>query len=177
METRATRVPRRNFDGLFVHGLSASGAFAQALRGIGYDAQDAREHYPLEVWRAALRVAREHACPGMAGTQADRFLGERYVEGFLKTPVGSVFAAETLENGPERAMSRLPAYVRAGRDDMVVSLDAVHEREWRLRMEDPEPMPDFFIGVLETVLRRAHVEPRVELVDRTSAAYTLRIRW
>lgn len=177
METRATRVPRRNFDGLFVHGLKASGALAQALRGIGYDAEDAREHYPLEVWRAALRVAREHAFPGMTGPQAERLLGVRYVEGFLMTPVGSVFAAETLGNGPDRCMSRLPAYVRAGREDMVVSLDAVHQREWRLRMEDPEPMPDFFIGVLEAVLRRAQVEPQVELVDRTAVAYTLRIRW
>ncbi|NBD08689.1 DUF2378 family protein [Corallococcus sp. c25j21] len=173
----AVRVPRRNFDGLFLHALRPSGPFAQALRNVGYDLDAVEESFPLEVWRSALAVARRHACPGLACEDANRVLGTHYVEGFAQTLVGRIFAAAAPLLGAERCLTRLPTYLRAGREDMKLSLTPVREREWRASVEDADPLPDFVAGVLEQVLRRTRVLPRVDVLERSAHGYSLRIRW
>ncbi|RKH35105.1 DUF2378 family protein [Corallococcus llansteffanensis] len=170
-------VPRRNFEGLFQHALRPSGGFAQALRDVGYDPETAPEYLPLEVWRAALAVARRHACPGLAGEEANRVLGRHYVEGFAQTLVGRIFASAAPLLGVERCLSRLPTYLRAGREDMKLRLEAVRAREWRATVVDADPLPDFVAGVVEQVLRRTRVLPRVDVLECASHAYALRIRW
>jgi uncharacterized protein (TIGR02265 family) len=177
METRAAPVPRRNFDGLFVHALKPTGAFAQSLRAIGYDMDAVRESYPLEVWRAALRVACEHAYPDLSVAQAHRALGHRFLEGFAQTDIGRIFAAAAAQGTTERCLSRMPAYWRAGREDIRMDIVAVQDREWRAHVEDSAPEPDFVSGVVEAALRLTRAEPQVELLDRTETRYTLRIRW
>ncbi|CAM3451372.1 DUF2378 family protein [Corallococcus sp. ZKHCc1 1396] len=173
----AVQVPRRNFEGLFQHALRPSGSFAQALRDVGYDLESAEEYFPLEVWRAALAVARRHACPGLAGEEANRVLGTHYVEGFAQTLVGRIFATAAPLLGVERCLARLPTYLRAGREDMKLVLQAVRAREWRATVVDADPLPDFVAGVVEQVLRRTRVLPRVDVLERAPQGYSLRIRW
>ena len=177
MQASTVRVPKRNFDGLFVHALKPTGNFARSLLAIGYDPDAEFEHYPLEVWRAALRVARENAFPSLPAEKANRVLGHRYVEGFAQTLVGRIFAAAAPLLGTERCLARIPTYLRAGREDMRMLLDAVHEREWRVLVEDVDPLPDFVAGVLEAVLLRTRAEPQVEVIDFIQSRYTLRVRW
>ncbi|RKH16071.1 DUF2378 family protein [Corallococcus praedator] len=175
----AVQVPRRNFEGLFQHALRPSGPFAQALRDVGYDpeAEEAEEYFSLEVWRASLAVARRHACPGLGSEEANRVLGNHYVEGFAQTLVGRIFAAAAPLLGAERCLSRLPTYLRAGREDMRLLLEARRAREWRAMVVDADPLPDFVAGVVEQVLRRTRVLPRVDVLERASQGYSLRIRW
>jgi|SRR5215217_1892549 len=171
------QVPRRNFEGLFVHALKPSGAFAQSLRDIGYDTEVSQEYYPLNVWRAALGVARRFACAGQPAEVANRALGHHYVEGFAQTLVGRIFATAAPLLGTERCLTRLPTYLKAGREDMKMVLEPVQEREWRVRVVDGDPLPDFVAGVVEGVLRRTRVEPRVEVLERQPSGYALRVRW
>ncbi|WP_223635413.1 DUF2378 family protein [Corallococcus sp. EGB] len=171
------RVPRRSFEGLFEHALRPSGLFAQALRDVGYDPDSDEELLPLEVWRASLAVARRHACPGLASEDANRVLGTHYVEGFAQTLVGRIFAAAAPLLGAERCLARLPTYLRAGRDDMKLMLEPVRAREWRARVVDADPLPEFVAGVMEQVLRRTRVLPRVDVLERGDYTYSLRIRW
>lgn len=171
------QVPRRNFEGLFVHALKPSGAFTQSLRDIGYDTDASQEYYPLTVWRAALGVARRFACAGQPPEVANRMLGLRYVEGFAQTLVGRIFAAAAPLLGTERCLTRLPTYLRAGREDMKMVLEPVQEREWRVRVVDGDPLPDFVAGVVEGVLQLTRVTARVEVLERQSAGYLLRVRW
>lgn len=177
MNSSTARVPKRNFDGLFVHALKPTGDFARSLLAIGYDPESDQDHYPLPVWRAALRVAREHAFPNLSAEKANRVLGHRYVEGFAQTLVGRIFASAAPLLGTERCLSRIPTYLRAGREDVRMLLDAVHEREWRVMVEDVDPLPDFVAGVLEGVLLLTRAEPQVDVIDRTELRYTLRVRW
>lgn len=177
MESKAALIPRRNFDGLFLHALKPTGAFARALREAGYDPETQCEHYPLPVWRAALNVAREHVYPDVPVEEALRRLGHQYVEGFARTPVGFIFASAAQELGTERLLARIPSYLRAGREDMRMRLDAVHAREWRAFVEDVDPLPDFVAGAVEAVLLFSHAQARVDVVDHTATGYTLRIRW
>ncbi|TQF15767.1 DUF2378 family protein [Myxococcus llanfairpwllgwyngyllgogerychwyrndrobwllllantysiliogogogochensis] len=173
------QVPRRNFEGLFVHALKPSGAFAQSLRDIGYDTDTdaSQEYYPLTVWRAALGVARRFACAGQPPEEANRALGHHYVEGFAQTLVGRIFATAAPLLGTERCLTRLPTYLKAGREDMKMVLEPVQEREWCVRVVDGDPLPDFVAGVVEGVLRRTRVRPRVDVLDRQPAGYALRVRW
>lgn len=171
------QVPRRNFDGLFLHALKPVGAFAQSLRDIGYDADAAQEYYPLAVWRAALGVARRFAFAGQAPEVANRALGHLYVEGFAQTLVGRIFATAAPLLGTERCLTRLPTYLKAGREDMRMLLEPVQAREWRVRVGDPDPLPDFVAGVVEGVLRRTRVAPAVEVLERESTGYVLRVTW
>ena len=171
------QVPRRNFEGLFVHALKPTGGFAQSLRDIGYDADAAQESYPLAVWRAALGVARRYAFSGQPPEAANRALGHTYVEGFAQTLVGRIFATAAPLLGTERCLTRLPTYLKAGREDMKMLLEPVQAREWRIRVVDPDPLPDFVAGVVEGVLLRTSVTPHVEVVERQASGYALRVRW
>lgn len=171
------QVPRRNFEGLFVHALKPSGSFAQSLRDIGYDAEAAQEYYPLAVWRAALGVARRYAFAGEPAEAANRALGHLYVEGFAQTLVGRIFATAAPLLGTERCLTRLPTYLKAGREDMKMLLEPVQAHEWRVRVVDPDPLPDFVAGVVEGVLRRTRVTPGVEVLERHASGYALRVTW
>ncbi|MFP2932247.1 DUF2378 family protein [Pyxidicoccus sp. 3LG] len=171
------QVPRRNFEGLFVHALKPSGAFTQSLRDIGYDSEASQEYYPLSVWRAALGVARRFVYSGHPPEAANRALGHRYVEGFAQTLVGRIFATAAPLLGTERCLTRLPTYLRAGREDMKMLLEPVQAREWRVRVVDPDPLPDFVAGVVEGVLHRTRVKPEVEVLERHPTGYSLRVRW
>lgn len=171
------QVPRRNFEGLFIHALRPTGGFAQSLRDIGYDADAVQEYYPLSVWRAALGVARRFAFAGQPPEAANRALGHKYVEGFAQTLVGRIFATAAPLLGTERCLTRLPTYLKAGREDMKMLLEPLQEREWRVRVVDPDPLPDFVAGVVEGVLLRTRVTPEVEVLERQPAGYALRVRW
>ncbi|GEN08891.1 hypothetical protein MFU01_39280 [Myxococcus fulvus] len=173
----AVCVPRRNFEGLFMHALKPSGAFAQSLKDIGYDEEDLQEYYPLTVWRAALGVARRFVCAGQTPEVANRALGLSYVEGFAQTLVGRIFATAAPLLGTERCLTRLPTYLKAGREDMRMDLLPVREREWCVRVVDADPLPDFVAGVVEGVLLRTRVTARVEVFERAPAGYALRVCW
>ncbi|MCP3144679.1 DUF2378 family protein [Pyxidicoccus xibeiensis] len=171
------QVPRRNFEGLFVHALKPTGAFAQSLQDIGYDGEVSQQSYPLSVWRAALGVARRFVFAGYPPEAANRALGHRYVEGFSQTLVGRVLATAAPLLGAERSLTRLPTYLRAGREDMKMLLEPVQSREWRVRVVDPDPLPDFVAGVVEGVLWRTRVKPEVVVLERQASGYTLHVRW
>ena len=170
-------VPQRDFEGLFGNVLRPGGAFAAGLREVGYDPEQPRERYPLAVWRAALEVARRHAHPGLSTPLAYRALGRQFVQGFGQTVVGTVFAAAAPLIGAERVLVRLPAYLRAGRDDMRLELRALGPRRWQAQVEDPQPLPEFVAGVIEEVLGLTGVEPRVQLLVQGETHYTLAVSW
>jgi hypothetical protein len=60
---------------------------------------------------------------------------------------------------------------------MKMALEPVLARDWRVRVVDPDPLPDFVAGVVEGVLRRTRVEPVVEVLERQPGGYALRVRW
>jgi len=170
-------VPRRDFDALFGHVLRPQGAFAARLCDVGYDPGSPRDHYPLEIWRAALEVARHHAYPQLSTPEAYRQLGRHFVQGFAQTVVGRVFAAAAALIGVEHCLARLPAYLRAGRSDMRLELRALGPCNWLALVEDPRPLPDFVAGVIEEVLTLTDVQPGVEVETQSEGRYTLTIRW
>jgi uncharacterized protein (TIGR02265 family) len=170
-------VPRRNFEGLFGHVLRPQGAFAEALREVGYDPREPREAYPLSVWRAALRVARVHAYPERTEAQAYRELGRQVIEGLSHTLVGRVFALAAPLLGPSRCAAKLPTYLRSSREDMRVEAHPQGQRLWELRIHDPDPLPEFVAGSVEGVLRITRVLPRVEVEMQGPHDYRLRVSW
>jgi uncharacterized protein (TIGR02265 family) len=170
-------VPRRNFEGLFGHVLRPQGAFAEALREVGYEPRELRDGYPLAVWRAALRVAREHAYPERSEAQAYRELGRQTIQGLSHTLVGRVFALAAPLLGPSRCAAKLPTYLRSSREDMRVEAHALGSRLWEVKIHDPDPLPEFVAGSVEGVLHLTRVLPRVEVELEGPHDYRLSVSW
>jgi uncharacterized protein (TIGR02265 family) len=170
-------VPRRNFEGLFGHVLRPQGAFVEALREAGYDADHPRDAYALPVWRAALRVARAYAHPQRTEAQAYRELGRQTIQGLAHTVVGRVFALAAPMLGPARCVAKLPTYLRSSRPDMKVVARALDLRLWEVEIVDRDPLPDFVAGSVEAILQLARVVPQVEVEMQGPGAYRLRVSW
>jgi uncharacterized protein (TIGR02265 family) len=170
-------VPRRNFEGLFEHVLQPQGAFREALRAAGYDERRPEDGYPLAVWRAALRIAREQVYPQLTESQAYRALGRQVIQGLALTLVGRVFALAAPMLGPARCVANLPTYLRSSRADVKVSVRALELRIWEVEIQDPDPLPEFVAGSVEAVLQLARVVPRVELQTQRPGVYLLRVSW
>lgn len=170
-------VPRRNFEALFGHVLRPQGAFLEALRAAGYDPLLPQDGYALGVWRAALRVAREHAHPRLTEAQAYRELGRQIIQGLRHTLVGRVFALAAPMLGPARCVAKLPTYLRSSREDMRVQVRALDLRLWEVEIHDPDPLPEFAAGSVEGVLSLTGVLPRVEVEVQGAQDYRLRVSW
>jgi uncharacterized protein (TIGR02265 family) len=170
-------VPRRNFEGLFGHVLRPQGAFVEALREAGYDADHPRDAYALPVWRAALRVARAYAHPQRTEAQAYRELGRQTIQGLAHTLVGRVFALAAPMLGPARCVAKLPTYLRSSREDMRVQVRALDARLWEVDIHDPDPLPEFVAGSVEAILQLTRVLPRVETELHGARDYRLRVSW
>jgi uncharacterized protein (TIGR02265 family) len=170
-------VPRRNFEALFELVLHPEGAFREALRELGYDAQQPQDSYPLPVWRAALRAACAHAHPELTEAQAYRALGREVIQGLSQTLVGRVFALAVPMLGAARCVAKLPTYLRSSRPDIKVAVRALDVRLWEVDIEDTDPLPEFVAGSVEGILQLARVVPRVEVEAQRPGAYRLRVSW
>lgn len=165
-------------EGLFLRALQVSGPLADELRRIGIDLQHLAPHYPRAVFLAGLELAARLDYPSLAHPRALHELGRRTVEGFLSTLLGQVIGAAVVLGGADRVMAKLPRYARTG--------DASYDRiqvtklgpgAWRADVNDPEALPDYFAGMTEAWLRRAHVTPTLHLEHRGLGQFSMLVSW
>lgn len=175
----STPVPRRSLDALFRHMLKPEPALAEKLRQAGYDPDHPQATYSTETYKACLELAREHLFPGLMPDEGWRRLGRLWVEGFAQTAVGAVLAAAARVIGPERVLARLPSYMRAGREDMTMDVDALGPRVWRLVVTDPlEPRPQLTAGVVDFIMGLTGVRSTTVTVESEAPGrYELCVRW
>ncbi len=166
------------FEGLFVHSLRASGAFAEALRGCGYDPEGHKAIYPIEVWNAALEVAWRHCYPELEHGPAYRMLGQQLARGFFRTWRGRVVDMGLPVLGPERLMAQVPALCALDTYRYDVTVARLGSRHYQVRFrEDPDAKPDLMAGLLEEALRRTGVQPRVDVTMRAPRDFDLDAGW
>ncbi len=166
------------FEGLFIHSLRASGAFADALRDCGFDTHHPKALYPIEVWNEALEVAWRHCYPGLERERAYHELGRQLILGFLKTRMGWVVGMSLPLLGPERLLSRLPS---------LFSLDTfrydieVRQLGWRHYLvcfrNDPDAKPDLVAGCIEEGLHKAGCMPTCSVTRRAGQDFDIELWW
>jgi uncharacterized protein (TIGR02265 family) len=146
--TVSPRLDGSVFEGLFQRALRPTGAFAEALRVVGYNVDNPQRGYHHQVYYDALMVARQHACSSMSDSEAYQKLGRMQLEGFLTTILGRVSVVVAPIIGATALTRRLPRLWR--------SVDNVIE------MKTEELSPTHFHVFFDTyptppTLRLAHV--------------------
>ena len=165
------------FEALFVRALKPQGAFAEALRAVGYDPAHPKAEYPTRVWVDSLEVARVHTFAALPREAGYRALGRAFSDGFLLTLAGKIIAVTIPFLKPETALRNMPRYIRMGRSDLALEL-TVERGFARGVFRDPFCTPgDFLGGVLEVGLRKLNVEPKVAVVQRNPHEAELEVRW
>lgn len=170
-------IPRRNLEGLFRHALNAKGPFLERLVAAGYDPTGQVEGYSLEVYRRCLEIARTTVFPDKPVDDAYRLLGRAWFDGFTQTRVGKVLLVIARLVGPERIITRIPVYVKAGREDVEASVRALGPRHWCITVFDVSPTPMMTAGIMEGVMRSTGVAPTLSVEPVDANRYDLHIRW
>lgn len=167
------------FEALFNRGLHPEGAFADALREVGYDVLHPRPEYPTPVWVKALEVARRHAFPQDSVAAAYRKLGRQFTDGFLSTLAGKVVAVALPFMNAESFLKRMPRYMQLGRSDVSMEVELQPGgRAARARLVDPFGVPaEFMAGVLEVGLEKVRSPGRVEATTLDATRYELALTW
>lgn len=173
-------LPRRSLEALVDGQQPLSSALRTALRRAGYDPDaEAVPRYAQSVFRAVVRVIGASLAPrGTEGEQLRR-AGHEFVHGFGRNPVGQVFQAGLREQGPDRALGRLPAAVRIGVDGVRLEMEVLGIRTWRARiLKSPPGDSEFICGCLEAMLQLSGAQnPRVEAESSTPLESTVLINW
>lgn len=164
-------------EGLFRHALNARGEFLERLVAAGYDPTGQVERYSLEVYRRCLEIARTTVFPDKPVDDGYRLLGRAWFDGFTQTKVGKVLLVIARLVGPDRIITRIPVYVKAGREDVEASVRAIGPGHWCITVTDVSPTPMMTAGIMEGVMRSTGVEPVLTVEPVDSTRYDLHIRW
>jgi uncharacterized protein (TIGR02265 family) len=168
-------------EGLFRRGLSGriSPELKEQLRQAGVDLdRPLMPAYPLETWLRCVSLTAQALYPGESRELALRHVGERMVDGYLETTMGSAVFGLLRLLGPHRTLGRMQKNFRSANNYTEVRLTEVGPSEADLWMNEPGPLRYFMGGVLLAGLRGAGTtDVRVELRHFDDASVTYRLSW
>ncbi|HEX8819399.1 MAG TPA: DUF2378 family protein [Archangium sp.] len=168
-------------EGLFRRGLSGRipPGLKEQLRQAGLDLErPLLPAYPLETWFQCVALAAETLYPGEPRDLALRRVGERMVDGYLETTMGSAMFGLLRLLGPQRTLGRMQKNLRSANNYTEARLTEVGPRELDLWMNEPGPLRYFMQGVLLAGLRGAGTpDVQVALHHFDDASVTYRVSW
>lgn len=176
-EQRVDYIQGSTVEGLFARALKPTGEFDAELRRVGVDVQRLEPTYPLTVWYAALRIARQRVAGHLPDDQAYRLLGDRLISGFFDTLVGKMVSVGMPLLGPDATLQRLARMWRTGQPSLRMETLREADRRWRLTLHQDGVVPDFCAGILESGLTRTGVQPRVTVLERSPTHCVLQVAW
>jgi uncharacterized protein (TIGR02265 family) len=168
----------RSFEALLLLARPAPAPLLAAVRAAGFDPARPEESYPHAVWLAVFDEVRRHLFPLLEPAAGQRAIGRRYVEAYSKTVVGRVLASAAPLMGPDRALARLPGYLRTGTERFDMRCEPVGPGVWRLRVENACAQPEFCAGLVEGVLALVRAPAaQVTVARREAAGFDLLACW
>ncbi|MBZ4418069.1 DUF2378 family protein [Myxococcus sp. RHST-1-4] len=166
------------FESLFVQGLRADGAFAEALLAEGVDVRALKLEYPMRVLNRCVDLARQHLYPDLPEEAAQRHLGRVFVQGFTQTLLGRVVVVGMPMLGPVRYLKRFPDHLRLDSSPLRVLPVQVGERAFRMEFRNEALVrPDFLAGVLLEGLKLARAEAAITVERHSLLSFDLHITW
>ncbi len=180
--TTEKRVFAQSVDALFVRALGPhlTREGRRRLKDVGLDlGEPLRPAYPLELWKAFLRVAVSDVFPAAPPQEAWCGLGERYLQGYRQTAQGRASMALVTRLGPRHTLERVPHNVRAGNNFNEVRVEELGTHAATLWMKDvAADNPFFACGFLAETLRAAGAgDISVQPVAFDGTAATFRLTW
>jgi uncharacterized protein (TIGR02265 family) len=168
-------------EGLFKRGVSGrlSSELKERLRQAGLDLErPLMPAYPLETWFQCVSLTARALYPEDSEELALRKLGERMVDGYLETTMGSAMFGLLRLLGPQRTLGRMQKNLRSANNYTEARLTEVDPRALDLWMNEPGPLRYFMQGVLLAGLRGAGTpDVRVELGHFDDTGVTYRVSW
>lgn len=166
-------------EGLFKHMVPVQPGtpFAAALRDVGYDVTRPEPVYSSAVLQGVLAVAGRELFPDRTPSQAQWEVGRRFVSGFFQTLAGRTVGVVLPVFGAEGLIKQLPRFFLTGNSSSVITVSPQGERTWHFELRDPYPSVEFAAGIIEAVMRRGGLEPRVTVVVREADRFVLELRW
>ncbi len=168
-------------EGLFRRGLAGrlSPELNEQLRKAGLDLdRPLLPAYPLETWLRCVSLAAQVLYPNEPRELALRHVGERMVDGYLETTMGSAMFGLLRLLGPHRTLGRMQKNFRSANNYTEVRLTELGPREADLWMNEPGMLRYFMEGILLAGLRGAGTpDVRVELRHFDDTSVTYRLSW
>lgn len=146
------------FEGLFVRALSPDPELVVALGILGFDLDDPRARYPIEVWSDCLLLTTAALFPKLPECVALERLGRRFAEAWFETVVGKLIDLSLLPFVSPRAfIEHLPRLVELALSNSQPAIQwAGAEATLVLRGVD-DVVADFLAGTAMAVLERLQV--------------------
>ncbi|MFL5354133.1 DUF2378 family protein [Archangium sp.] len=150
------------------------------LRSVGVDLdKQLLPAYPVQTWCRCVELSAPVAFPRERREMAWRKLGERMIDGYQDSMIGSAMFSMLKLLGPKRTLQRAQKNFRTGNNYSEVRITEVGPTVMDLWFnETDEPLRHFTSGLVLAGLRASGTEqPQVDIIDKDSKGFTVRASW
>ncbi|MFP2910485.1 DUF2378 family protein [Pyxidicoccus sp. 3LFB2] len=134
--------------------------------------------YPQELFTRLLQLSAQALYPRAPEEEGLCHLGERLIEGYQETLVGSALFGVLRLLGPRRMLERTQKNFRSGNSYTEARTTLVGEREVELWMNEPNASRYFTRGTVLAGMRASGAkEPRIEVLRFDTEGTTFRVTW
>ncbi|HEX8701438.1 MAG TPA: DUF2378 family protein [Myxococcaceae bacterium] len=168
-------------EGLFLRGLNGqvTPRLKEKLRQAGLDLdRPLLPAYPFEVWKRCIGLAAQELFPEASEPEAWRRLGERLVEGYRETVMGSAMFTLLKVLGPRRTLERAQKNFRSGNNYTEVRFTDVSPTVVDVWMNDTDLVSHFTRGAMQAGMRTSGApELQVNILHSDGQGTTYRVSW
>jgi uncharacterized protein (TIGR02265 family) len=168
-------------EGLFLRGLAGQVTvrLKEKLRQAGVDLdRPLRSAYPFEVWMRCIGLAAEDLFPSLPEAESWRRLGERMVDGYRETVMGSAMFTLLKVLGPRRTLERAQKNFRSGNNYTEARFTEVSPTVVDVWMNDTDQMRFFIQGMILAGMRTSGApELQVNIRHFDTQGTTYRVSW
>ena len=171
---------RHTVEGLFgvAFGDAITPALKEKLREKGLDLDRLAAAYPAEVYGAAFHLLREHVHPGVDEQTAGIAMGERFLEGYFSTVMGSLLKTILRVLPVQSVVERTPKSLETGTNFIKARVQPLGVRLYEVWMSDYSTSPAFLMGVVGRMVRIAGgKDVSVQLAKQEGSQLTFRLSW
>jgi uncharacterized protein (TIGR02265 family) len=152
-------------------------ALRAMLRARGLDVEALPPAVPVEVWGPCLLEIGRFAWPQVSDEEALRRLGQCFIRGWQRTPIGSAASGLLRLLGPRQTLMRLDRAFRTADNFSRSETVLDGPRTALVRINQVDGRPTFWVGVFEAGLEVVGRKGTATLVSHEPPAAVLRLEW
>ncbi len=168
-------------EGLFLRGLTGqvTPRLKLKLRQAGVDLdRPLLPVYPFEIWVRCIGLAAQELYPDVPEPEAWRRLGERMIEGYRETVMGSAMFTLLQALGPRRTLERAQKNFRSGNNYTEVRFTDVAPTVVDVWMNETDMVRFFAQGMIQAGMRTSGApELQVNILHCDAQGTTYRVSW
>ena len=160
-----------------VRGLGGSAELRARLKARGLDLDDLPAAIAIEEWAPHLQFLAAYAFPTLSREEALFALGQRFMQGWRLTLMGSAIASLLRVVGPARSLPRLERAFRTSNNFVKARTELLDARTARVYLSDVYGLPEYWAGVIHGGLTLIGRAGEVTVENFEAPGCTLRVSW